>query len=833
MAQKRFTNELKKTFEYIQNTLLKDYDSDNVTTEYFILSVLENDDSVANKILTKIMLQDSMESAKLHFYQWLSQNAKSFGGKKGYDSIFERSIKSAKEMAVQCNSKSINSGHVLFSVFKNNPDIVKYFRTIGVTPNQINTQVIEETNAINEEEKKNSDASISKSKPIKHQRKVSRSSSTVDIKGESEDIISVSVPKYNGFNLGECEKYFKNLNRAASEGHIDLIYGNESVYEEIFNILSKRNKSNVILVGKSGVGKTETVRNLANLIISGNVPISFKDKVLMEFDFNSLISGAAVQGAFETRVRNIISDAKQNGNYIFFIDSIETLKNELIEEFVSVIAKEKGIMLICAVSESGYTKKISDFPSLERYFEKIDLAEVSEEDCLEILKLHASKLEYFHYVKYDESMFKSCIKLCKRYITERCLPDSAIDILDKTGAKASLNDVENDNITSAREKLYKIKEEKEKLKNSSSKKDYNKIDQLSKEEIELNTILNFAVKSYNLEKQPFVVRENDIRECISEKTGIPINSLSTDDKEKLKGLNERIKSVVIGQDEAVDEVCKSIKRQRVGISNPNKPVVFLLAGSTGVGKTYLAKTLAKEVFGDEKKFVRLDMSEYADKTSISKLIGTGAGYVGYDNGGLLTETIKRNKHCVLLLDEIEKANEEVHNTFLSLFDEGRLTDNKGVTVNFKDVIIIMTSNVGAKEVEERGGSIGFVNNEESNKKSIIEKELKRKFKPEFINRIDKIVYFNKLTDSNIKNIILLELNKTKKRVEEIGYYLSDELIKNHLVSNIFNKVKEHKNMGARPIIREIQNELEDKITDLIIDGLVEKGHTFTKEELGC
>jgi ATP-dependent Clp protease ATP-binding subunit ClpC len=436
-------------------------------------------------------------------------------------------------------------------------------------------------------------------------------------------------------------------------------------------------------------------------------------------------------------------------------------------------------------------------------------------------------------VKYDESMFKSCIKLCKRYITERCLPDSAIDILDKTGAKASLNDVENDNITSAREKLYKIKEEKEKLKNSSSKKDYNKIDQLSKEEIELNTILNFAVKSYNLEKQPFVVRENDIRECISEKTGIPINSLSTDDKEKLKGLNERIKSVVIGQDEAVDEVCKSIKRQRVGISNPNKPVVFLLAGSTGVGKTYLAKTLAKEVFGDEKKFVRLDMSEYSEKNSVTKLYGAPPSYVGYDNGGLLTETIKRNKHCVLLLDEIEKANEEVHNTFLSLFDEGRLTDNKGVTVNFKDVIIIMTSNVGAKEVEERGGSIGFVNNEESNKKSIIEKELKRKFKPEFINRIDKIVYFNKLTDSNIKNIILLELNKTKKRVEEIGYYLSDELIKNHLVSNIFNKVKEHKNMGARPIIREIQNELEDKITDLIIDGLVEKGHTFTKEELGC
>ena len=304
-----------------------------------------------------------------------------------------------------------------------------------------------------------------------------------------------------------------------------------------------------------------------------------------------------------------------------------------------------------------------------------------------------------------------------------------------------------------------------------------------------------------------------------------------DDKEKLKNLNNRIKDIVIGQDEAVETVCKAIKRQRVGISNPDKPVVFLMAGSTGVGKSYLAKIIAKEIFGSEKKLVRLDMAEYADKTSITKLIGTGSGYVGYDNGGILTEAIKKNKHCVLLLDEIEKADEEVHNAFLSTFDEGRLTDNKGVTIDFKNVIVVMTSNVGAREVDERGNGIGFVTNTEELKKEIIEKELKRKFKPEFINRIDKIVYFNKLTEENIKNIITLEIDKIRKRIENMGYGLEEIAENTELFNTIYSNVIKSKNMGARPIIRELQTHIEDKITDLIIDNNFETGHIFTAEEL--
>lgn len=842
MAEKKFTNELKQTFDYIKNTILKEYDCDKISTEYFIISILENEYSVGNKVLSKVMLHDSIENTKVHFYQWLSQNAKSFGGKKEYDDIFEKSIKKAKTLATEQKSKTINSGHVLVSIFSNNTNINKYFRGIGVTIGQINTQVIEETNNIIEEERKLNEEKYINETPVKHIKKSKVKEQTNKVETIVDDgqnmLIKTAISQHtNKFPMGECEKYFINLNNKATNSQIDNIYGNDKIYDEIFSTLAKRNKNNVIIVGKSGVGKTATVRNLANRIVNGNVPKSFKDKILLEIDFNTLFSGTAMRGALEARIKSIISDARSKGNYIFFIDSISSVLSSNfnasdLEAFIESVMEERNIMLICTCSEKGYTKEISDYPEWDRYFEKINLEEPNNEDCIEILKYHASKLEYFHNVKYDENVFDVCIKYSKRYITERNLPDSAIDILDKTGAKLSLSEVESDNIKSTREKLFKIRKEKEHLKYSSSKKDYKKIDKLEKEEIELQTILDFAIKSYNLEKQPFVVTENDIKECIAEKTGIELKNLSVDDKDKLKGLNDRIKNIVIGQDEAVDTVCKAIKRQRVGISNPNKPIVFLMAGSTGVGKSYLAKTIAKEVFGSEKKLVRLDMAEYSTSMGTSSLIGSGKGYIGFESGGILTEAIKKKKHCVLLLDEIEKAHEEVHNLFLTLFDEGRLTDNKGVTVDFKNVIIIMTSNIGAKELEERGNGIGFVKNTEELKKEIIEKEIKKKFKPEFINRIDKIVYFNKLTEENIKYIIKLELNKVKQRIEDIGYHLTDEVLENVFLPIIYNNVYNKRNMGARPILREIQVELEDKITDFIIDNNIEKGHIFTKEELG-
>ena len=313
------------------------------------------------------------------------------------------------------------------------------------------------------------------------------------------------------------------------------------------------------------------------------------------------------------------------------------------------------------------------------------------------------------------------------------------------------------------------------------------------------------------------VYDNDVCELVSEKTSIPITKLSTTEKSSLKNINEILKSSIIGQDDAIDKICQVVKRNRVGLSNKNKPIVMFLGGPTGVGKTLIAKKLSKEVFGDEKYLVRLDMSEYAEKSSITKLIGSAPGYVGYDNGGQLTEIIKNKKYCVLLLDEIEKANQEIYNVFLQLFDEGCLTDNTGAKIDFKNVIILLTSNTGAKQVSDFGGGLGLVRNEQVNTKTIIQKELKKKFPPEFINRIDDIIYFNKLTDDNIKDIIRLELHNLDNRLIEIGFSLENEFYNETFVNFLFDKIKDQSEYGARPVLRIIQEFLENPITDLMLD----------------
>lgn len=831
MKEKRFTNELKQVFDYIQNTILKEYDTDVITTEYFILSIFENDYSVANKVLSKVMLHDDIENAKAHFYEWLSQNAKKIKGTCKYDEVFEESVSDAKVMATKDKSKTINSGHMLCCIFNKNLSISKYFNTFGISANQLYTQVVEETISFEEEEKS---AKVNKgSTPIRHVRK-NKEKETVP--NNTKETIVFETDRRNERGGGICEKLFVNLNQEAKKTQIDGVVCNKKIYDNIFNTLSKRNKNNVIIVGKDGIGKTSTVRNLANLINEGNVPKPFLKKTLLQVDFNTLYAGTAMRGTLETRIDSIVNDAKQNGEYIFFIDSLNTLyKNATPEEdissFIETIAKEKNIMVICTSSESGYNTCISNNPSLENSFEKIPMEIPGDEECIEILRYHAKKLGYFHYVNYEESVFPVCVKLCKRYMTEKPLPDCAIDIMDKVGAKVALSVKDNDDITELRNEISTLESEMKEIKYSSSEKNYDKIEEMEKKCISMKSEMEQKIKEQNLERQPALITPKHIRECISIDTGVNISDLTVDDKTLLKHLNERIKNVVIGQDEAVDSMCRAIKRQRVGISNPNKPIVFLMAGSTGVGKTYLAKTIAKEVFGDENKLVRLDMSEYSSSMGTSSLIGSGKGYIGYESGGILTEAVKKHKQCVLLLDEIEKAHEEVHNLFLSLFDDGRLTDNKGVTVDFKNVIIIMTSNVGAKELDERGNGIGFVTNQEQVKKDIIEKELKRKFRPEFINRIDKIVYFNKLTDDNIKKIISLELRKVQKRIKDNGFILTDDMLDNVFLPKIYKNIEKKRNMGARPIVREIQNELEDRLTDLIIENDLEKGHIFTEKEL--
>ena len=829
MAEKKFTQELKEVFDYIQNTLLKLYNSDKIGPEYFILSVLENEKTIAYKVLSKIMLNDVLEKTKLHFYQWLSANTKTFGIIKKYDAVFEKSVTDANLLSMRQKSNFINSGQLLFCILKNSEELNRYFKGLGVTINQINTQVIEETNNMLEEGKRLQDAKQSSITPQKHLKKNNVKEENVITPVEKIAIIDQDL------KIGsECERITTNLNKMAYSSQLENIYGNEAIYNEIFTVLSKRNKNNIVIVGKSGVGKTDTVRNLANLIVSGNVPSAFKKKILLEIDFNSLFYGTQMRGAFETKMKAIQAEIKQNNNFIFFIDSIENSINKNFSqndvcEFVETIMKDRNVMLICTCSEKDYSKTIGDIPSWERYFEKITLEEPNEEKCVKILRQHAEKLQIFHNVEYDNEVFDNVVKLSKRYITERSLPDSAIDIMDKAGAKKSVIDYEDEKIAKCKQDISTIRNRIALMKKNHNEEDSEDYDNLIKKEIELNTTLDFAMKTHNLTKKREVVTLEDIKERISERTNVPITKLSTNDKDKLKNLNERIKKIVIGQDEAVDSVCKAIKRQRIGISNPNKPVVLFFGGTTGVGKTFLCKTLAKELWGDEKQIIRLDMSEYSEQTSVTKLYGAPPSYVGYGDSGSLVDKLKMKKNCILLLDEIEKANEKVYNVFLQLFDEGRLTDSKGNMVDCKNIVVIMTSNIAAKKLINNK-PVGFVVNLDDTRKDIIDKELKKHFNPEFLNRIDSIIYFNKLTKKDIKEIILQKIKEIETRVNSSGYFFEKEIKDEDFISYILSMMEDTNDLGARPIEHKLQELMIDKICDKIINNDIKIGEFFKKSD---
>ena len=829
MAEKKFTQELKEVFDYIQNTLLKLYNSDKIGPEYFILSVLENEKTIAYKVLSKIMLNDVLEKTKLHFYQWLSANTKTFGIIKKYDAVFEKSVTDANLLSMRQKSNFINSGQLLFCILKNSEELNRYFKGLGVTINQINTQVIEETNNMLEEGKRLQDAKQSSITPQKHLKKNNVKEESIITPVEKIAIIDQDL------KIGsECERITTNLNKMAYSSQLENIYGNEAIYNEIFTVLSKRNKNNIVIVGKSGVGKTDTVRNLANLIVSGNVPSAFKKKILLEIDFNSLFYGTQMRGAFETKMKAIQAEIKQNNNFIFFIDSIENSINKNFSqndvcEFVETIMKDRNVMLICTCSEKDYSKTIGDIPSWERYFEKITLEEPNEEKCVKILRQHAEKLQIFHNIEYDNEVFDNVVKLSKRYITERSLPDSAIDIMDKAGAKKSVIDYEDEKIAKCKQDISTIHNRIALMKKNHNEEDSEDYDNLIKKEIELNTTLNFAMKTHNLTKKKEVVTLEDIKECISERTNVPITKLSTNDKDKLKNLNERIKKIVIGQDEAVDSVCKAIKRQRIGISNPNKPVVLFFGGTTGVGKTFLCKTLAKELWGDEKQIIRLDMSEYSEQTSVTKLYGAPPSYVGYGDSGSLVDKLKMKKNCILLLDEIEKANEKVYNVFLQLFDEGRLTDSKGNIVDCRNIVVIMTSNIAAKKIMNNK-PVGFVVNLDDTRKDIIDKELKKHFNPEFLNRIDSIIYFNKLTKKDIKEIILQKIKEIETRVNSSGYFFEKEIKDEDFISYILSMMEDTNDLGARPIEHKLQELMIDKICDKIINNDIKIGEFFKKSD---
>lgn len=612
--------------------------------------------------------------------------------------------------------------------------------------------------------------------------------------------------------------YCTNLNKLAKGNQIDNIVGREKEIRDIIQILNRRKSNNVIIVGDAGVGKTAIVEGLAKKIVNNEVPALMNNKIIFKLSFSSMTAGTQFRGMMEERVKNLMDKLKKMQNAILFIDDIQSLPKSDRDggESTSVnlladILSDSNVQIIVTTNYSGYRSIFENNNSFSSKFQKINLEKPSKEECINIIQQTLPAYEKYHEVKYDAHIPELCVLLADRYITERTLPTSALDLIDEVGSYKRLGLNSFNELNGKREKKTSLLKEKDLLikedKIDESKKINEEISNLEKEIAHL--------LAEHDDKKNNIVSSDDVYKILSEKTGIPINKLSVAERKGLKNIEEVLKKDIIGQDEAIEIISRAIKRNRVGLSSPNKPILTCMCiGKSGCGKTLLAKKIAAEVFGDEKYLVRFDMSEYADKTSVNKLIGSSAGYVGYENGGLLTEAIKKRKYAVLLIDEIEKANEDVFNLFLQVLDEGFLSDNNGRKVDFKNTIIILTSNVGTKRASADHG-LGFDNSENDNYKQIVEKELKNKFPPEFINRLDEVVYFNTLTDDNLKNIIKLEISKLNKKLNDNKQSL---VYTDTVIDYLLKIVTKEKDYGARPIIRAIQNEMENKIIDLLMEN---------------
>ena len=541
----------------------------------------------------------------------------------------------------------------------------------------------------------------------------------------------------------------------------------------------------------------------------------------------ALMAVTTLRGMFEERVKGILDEIKADPSFILFMDNIGAIladKGKNDYEISAMLSRslENGEIQVIGTSDfASYRKTFDKDPSLARRFQKIVVEAPTVNESLEILNGLKSTYEDFHHVSYDDDAITACVHLADRYIPERNLPDSAIEILDEIGSmKGTIQ--ESDELKDFRDEIKLLEA---KIKGYTNEQKFDDVDFYQKELKNVKKKYNSAKKEFEQNRidNPVRITKDDILEIVSIKTNIPVSNLTADDKKKLANMNERIKSHVIGQDDAIDTICKALKRNRIGLHNGGCMYSAIMQGPTGAGKTLTAKQLAKELFGDEKALVRFDMSEFSDKVAVNKLIGSNPGYVGYEEGGQLTETIKNKKHCVLLLDEIEKADPEIYNIFLQVLDEGFLTDNSGMKVDFKNVIVLFTSNIGAKAASDFGRGIGFNENEDVNKKRILLKQLRNKFPPEFLNRLDDVIYFNSLNNDNLKEVIKIEIEKLNKRVNNIGYKIEyDE----NVLDFILEKIKDDSEFGARPIMRAIQDNIEDKITDALLERDYEQGYIF-------
>ena len=631
-------------------------------------------------------------------------------------------------------------------------------------------------------------------------------------------------------NTPTLNQYGKNLTALAKESKLDPVIGRKNEIQRIIEILSRRTKNNPVLIGEPGVGKTAVVEGLAQMIVDNKVPEILKNKKVVSLDMSAMIAGAKYRGDFEERLKNVLQEIKKAGNIILFIDEMHTIIGAGAAEgamdaanILKPLLSRGEIQIIGATTLNEYRKHIEKDAALERRFQTVIVDEPTTEDTVKILRGLKDKYEAHHKVKITDEAIKAAVDLSERYINDRFLPDKAIDLIDEACSKIKLRTVTMPkNILDMENKIEKVSKEKEEAIISQS---FEKAAKLRDEEKELKDKVNKARENWKKkeENKEASVNAEDIANVVSAWTKIPVTKLTKTESEKLKNLDLELKKRVIGQDDAVEALARAIKRARVGLQNENRPIgSFMFLGPTGVGKTELTKALAENLFGNENQLIRLDMSEFMEAHSVSKLIGSPPGYVGYDEGGQLTEQVRRKPYSIVLFDEIEKAHPDVFNMLLQILDDGRLTDSTGRTVSFKNTVIIMTSNAGARNIVEHH-SIGFMNKEDSKKdyektRDEVMGELKKIFRPEFLNRLDDIIVFKKLSNESIEKITKIMLDEFIKRLEKknIKVDVSDDVIK------YISKVGFDDTYGARPLRRAIQSKIEDKFAEEMLDGNIKE-----------
>ncbi len=803
----KFTTSSKAALE-AANDIAVELGHDYIGTEHILYGLAEETEGVAGKVLANqdVTLDDIVEEIEELVGKSESSSSKTLG----FTPRTKRVIENAFREARKNGSEYIGTEHLLLGIMREADSVaVRILLDLGVDPQDLFNDI---TKVMNE------DLAMANANDLGNEKSKTRSNSFN------------STPTLNQFGT--------DLTKQAEDGKLDPIIGRKNEIERVIQILSRRTKNNPCLIGEPGVGKTAIAEGIAQKIVAGDVPEMLKNKRLVNVDISSMVAGAKYRGDFEERIKKALSEVKKAGDVILFIDEIHTIVGAGSAEgaidaanILKPLLARGEIQLIGATTLNEYRKYIEKDAALERRFSPITVSEPTQEDTVNILKGVRDKYEAHHNVKITDEAINSAVTLSIRYITDRFLPDKAVDLIDEAASRVRMKSyTEPDELKVLDEKIVKAEEEKEEaIKVQDFEKAAKLRDKINKDKEKLEKAR--TKWNDNNTKAVFTITEEDIAEVIASWTGIPVTKISQDENEKLKNLEQELHKRVIGQNEAVDAVAKAIRRGRVGLKDPKRPVgSFIFLGPTGVGKTELSKAVAEVLFGDENAIIRVDMSEFMESHSTSKLIGAPPGYVGFDDGGQLTEKVRRRPYSVILFDEIEKAHPDVMNILLQILDDGRLTDSQGRMVNFKNTVIIMTSNVGARLITDKK-TLGFESSEknekvddkkdyEETKKEVIA-ELKRAFRPEFLNRIDEIIVFHKLEDEEIKSIIDIMLEEVKTRLKDKDISLEiDDSVKDLIIKEGVDKA-----YGARPLRRTIQSKLEDRIAEAILDGVVKEKDT--------